>query len=204
MFTISDLPYVIPALFISLSIHEAMHAYTAHILGDPTAQQAGRLTLNPLKHVNIYTTIVLPIITIAVFGYPILIAKPVPFNPYRVKFGEYGAALVAAAGPASNLILATILGLMLRFWVFPYDIEKLLLIFTEINVLYFIFNMIPIPPLDGSRVLYAFAPKELQKLMAKIESYGYLTILVIFLLVFYYIYGPIDYCFVHLMNILLG
>ena len=90
------------------------------------------------------------------------------------------------------------------FGVFPYDLEKLLFIFTEINVLYFIFNMIPIPPLDGSRLLYAFAPKELQKIMVKIESYGYLTILAIFLLVFYYIYGPIDYCFIHLMNLLLG
>jgi Zn-dependent protease len=204
MFTVSDLPYVIPVLFISLAIHEAMHAYVAHALGDPTAQQAGRLTLNPLKHISIYTTVILPIITIAIFGSPILIAKPVPFNPFRVKFGEYGAALVAIAGPLTNLVLATIAGLVLRFWIFPYDLEKLLLIFTEINVLYFIFNMIPIPPLDGSRLLYAFAPKELQKIMVKIESYGYLTILAIFLLVFYYIYGPIDYCFVHIMNLLLG
>jgi Zn-dependent protease len=204
MFTISDLIYVIPALIISLGIHEATHAYTAHALGDNTALNAGRLTLNPLKHINLYATIILPVITIALFGFPMLIAKPVPFNPYKVKFGEYGAALVGISGPLINLVMAIITAIFLRFLTFPFDIEKFLLIFTELNVISFIINMIPIPPLDGSRLLYALAPRELQKIMNRIESFGYLAILAIFLLVFNFIYAPIDYCYVHLMNVLLG
>jgi Zn-dependent protease len=204
MFTASDLPYVIPAIFISLAIHEAMHAYAAHALGDETTKLEGRLTLNPLKHVDLYTTILLPIVTIVLFGFPVLIAKPVPFNPQRVKFGEYGAAMVGVAGPLSNLILAAIAAVLLHIFIFPIDLIKFLLIFTEINVWFFIFNMIPIPPLDGSRLLYAFSPEGLQKIMMRIESFGYLTILAIFILVVNFIYGPIYYCYQHLMNILVG
>src|ERR1039458_2294387 len=150
MFTSSDLVYVVPTIFISLAIHEAMHAFTAHALGDDTAKLAGRLTLNPLKHIDLFSTIILPIITIVLFGFPVLIAKPVPFNPYRVKFGEYGAALVGVAGPVTNLILALIVAIPLRLINMPFDLTKFLVIFSELNVLYFIFNMIPIPPLDGS------------------------------------------------------
>jgi Zn-dependent protease len=204
MFTVHDLPYTIPVILISLALHEAMHAYAAHALGDDTAQHAGRLTLNPLKHIDLYTTIILPIVSIILIGFPVLIAKPVPFNPYKLKFGEYGAAIVAVAGPLSNLILAILAGLALRFFIFTYDIEKFLLILTEINVIYFVFNMIPIPPLDGSRLLYALSPENFQRIMTKIESFGYLTIFAIFILVFFYGTGPIYYCYVHLMNLIIG
>ncbi|HUC95865.1 MAG TPA: site-2 protease family protein [Candidatus Saccharimonadia bacterium] len=202
MFTVADLVYVIPTIFISLAIHEAMHAFTAHSLGDDTAKLAGRLTLNPLKHIDLFTTVVLPIITIFLFGFPILIAKPVPFNPYKVKYGEYGAALVGVAGPVTNLLLAALAAIFLRFISMPIDITKFLVIFTELNVLYFIINMIPIPPLDGSRLLYAFSPESIQKLLYKIESYGYLSIMLVFILV-YYFYGPIQYVAQHIINVLL-
>ena len=204
MFTTSDLIYAVPAIFISLAIHEALHAYTAHALGDNTAKIEGRLTLNPLKHVDLYTTIILPIISIAIFHFPVLIAKPVPFNPARVKFGEFGAALVGVAGPLSNIFLAVISAIILHLFNLPVDALKFLIIFTEINVWFFIFNMIPIPPLDGSRLLYAFAPDIIQRFMNKIESYGYLALLAIFFIVLYYAPYPLDYCFNHLMNLLLG
>jgi len=204
MFTTADLIYAIPAIFISLAIHEAMHAFTAHALGDNTAQQEGRLTLNPLKHTDLYTTIILPIVTIVLFGFPVLIAKPVPFDPSRVKFGEYGAALVGVAGPLSNIILAAIAAALLHIFIFPVDAIKFLLVFIEINVWFFVINMIPIPPLDGSRLLYAFAPEGLQKIMMKIESFGYLMIIAILFLVIHFIYGPIYYCYQHLLNLLVG
>jgi Zn-dependent protease len=203
MFNASDLIYVVPAIFISLAFHEAMHAFAAHALGDDTAKIEGRLTLNPLKHVDLYTTIILPIITILIAHFPILIAKPVPFNPQRVKFGEFGAAIVGIAGPISNLLLSIIAAVFLHIFNLPSDVFKFLIVFTEINVWFFIFNMVPIPPLDGSRLLYSFAPEWLQEGMRRIESYGYYSFFLIFILVFYFP-GPLDYCFNHLMNILLG
>ncbi len=183
----TDIVIVIVSIIVSLSIHEAMHGFTAHWLGDSTAEDMGRLTLNPLKHIDLYTTIFLPIITIVFFHFPFLIAKPVPFNPNRVKFGEYGAALVGIAGPLTNLSLAVISGLILRSANIDANglLANILVIFTEINAAFFVINMIPIPPLDGSRLLYAFAPEPLQDLMASIERTGFMAMVLVFLVVFY-------------------
>ena len=158
-------------IVVSLSIHEAMHAYAAHALGDTTAQDVGRLSLNPLKHIDPLTTVALPIITLLLFHMPILAARPVPFNPNQVKFNEFGGAIVAAAGPLSNLVLA-IISAPLMHVVTSVALFNFLYIFTVLNVAIFIFNIIPIPPLDGSRVLYAFAPEPVQEFMQQIEPYG--------------------------------
>jgi Zn-dependent protease len=166
-----DLVYVLVSIIISLSIHEAMHAYAAHALGDTTAQDMGRLSLNPLKHIDPLTTIALPLITLLLFKVPILAARPVPFNPNRVKFNEFGGAIIAAAGPLTNLVLAIIAALLIRV-VTSTAVFNFLYIFTVLNVALFIFNILPIPPLDGSRVLYAFAPEPLQEFMQQIEPYG--------------------------------
>ena len=164
-----------------------MHAFVSHWLGDTTAQDMGRLTLNPLKHIDVYTTILLPIILIKLIGFPFLIAKPVPFNPHRVKYGEYGVALVGIAGPLTNLALAIISGLILRVGTFSVNgwLVNTLIVFTEINVAFFVINMIPIPPLDGSRLLYAFAPEPLQKIMMQIEQTGFMAMIIVFLAIFY-------------------
>ncbi len=170
-FATPNLVYIVISILIGLSIHEAMHAFTAHWLGDTTAQDEGRLSLNPLKHIDPLTTVLLPIITLVIFHVPILAAKPVPFNPDRVKYGEFGGALVAAAGPFTNLALAIIGALLLHLDPSP-ELVTFLVTFIELNVVIFIFNLIPIPPLDGSRVLYAFAPEPVQNFMRQIEPYG--------------------------------
>ncbi len=161
------------SLIISITIHEMMHAYAAFALGDDTAHEAGRISFNPLHHVDPFSTIVLPIITYVVFHVPLLAAKPVPFNPHKVKYEEFGAALVALAGPVSNLLLALLAAGASRLFLNDVDIFNVLLTFGAVNVGLFVFNMIPIPPLDGSRVLYAFAPEPVQEFMASLEQYGF-------------------------------
>lgn len=157
-----------------------MHAFVAHRLGDTTAADEGRLTLNPLKHIDLYTTILLPAILMLLRLPPIFIAKPVPFDPSQVRHGEYGAAMMAVAGPVSNFVLAAFAAVILRFGVGP-GLEHALLLFTFVNIGLFVFNMLPIPPLDGSRLLYAFAPEPLQKVMYQIESMGFIALVLIIL-----------------------
>src|SRR5579864_7454013 len=99
---------VVVSLIVGLSVHEATHAYVSQLLGDTTAAEQGRVSFNPFQHISLYGTILLPLITLILFHVPILAARPVPFNPHRVKWHEYGAALMAAAGPFSNLLMALI------------------------------------------------------------------------------------------------
>jgi Zn-dependent protease len=170
---------VLVTILISLGVHEAMHGFVAHWLGDDTAHREGRLTLNPLVHIDFFTTILLPMVLILAHLPPILAAKPVPFNPDRLRFDEFGAALVGLAGPLTNLVLAAVVAVILR--TFGADLSGFLynsiLIFTEINV--------------GSRVLYAFAPEPLREVMRQIEAAGFMLLLVVFLLAFQFISGPI-------------
>lgn len=180
----SDIVLVLLALLFSMGMHEAMHGFMAHWLGDDTAYLEGRLTLNPLKHIDLLTTILVPLLLIISGLPPIFAAKPVPFNPYRVKFEEFGAALVGIAGPLTNLGLAIITGLLLRIGNFEPGtlIVDALLVLLQVNIGMFVFNMLPIPPLDGSRLLYAFAPEPLQRVMLQIESIGIVGIMLILLL----------------------
>lgn len=166
------------ALLISLSTHEYSHALAAFLLGDGTAQRAGRLTLNPAAHVDPVGTIIIPLVQLvgAMAGTPIPIfgwAKPVPFNPYNLKYGKWGAVIVALAGPVSNFLLAFVYLLMMRVAIFGLHLPagNMLIIFLTvlvmINVVLGVFNFIPVPPLDGSKLLHALwdAPQHRSKLV---------------------------------------
>ncbi|MDZ7744344.1 MAG: site-2 protease family protein [Candidatus Saccharibacteria bacterium] len=180
---------IIGTILVSLTLHEAMHAFTAHWLGDDTAYLQGRLTLNPLKHIDPFLTIGMPVL-LALMGAPVLgAAKPVPFNPFRVRFEEYGAALVAIAGPLTNLVLAIAAAFIFRAVgpMLPEILLMGLLTFIIVNIGFFVFNMIPFPPLDGSRALYAVAPEPVQKFMTQIESFGLFGFFIFFFLGFPYI-----------------
>ena len=199
-----EIVFVLLSLLIAMSIHEAMHAFTSHWLGDTTAQEQGRLTLNPLKHIDPFMTILLPAVSFILFHIPIMAAKPVPFNPNRVKHEEFGVALIGVAGPLTNLVLAGIASILFRLIPGSGNLLDFLGIFTLINIALFIFNMIPFPPLDGSRVLYAFAPEPLQKVMFSIERMGFSAILIFIFFVYQFIGPTIANLNDSLLHLLLG
>lgn len=172
-------------ILVSMTLHEAMHGYVAYWLGDDTAKLQGRLTLNPLAHIDPFLTLLLPL-GLALAGLPVFGgARPVPFNPTRVRYGEMGAALVGLAGPLTNFILAFLLFVVYVLLGSPAVttiVGLLLQLGVSINLGFFVFNMLPIPPLDGSRVLYAIAPDWARRGMEWIEQYGIVLVFVIVLL----------------------
>lgn len=175
---------VLGVILISMTLHEAMHAFVAYWLGDDTARREGRLTLNPIKHIDPFLTILLPLI-LAVIGGPIFGgAKPVPFRPDMVKGGDWGAALVAVAGPLTNLLIAfVVFGIWVLVGTPLGDLPgQILMTGVAVNLGFFVFNMLPIPPLDGSRVLYAIAPEFVRAGMRFIEQFGLFFIFAIVLL----------------------
>ncbi len=190
-------------LLFSVSVHELMHALVAYKLGDDLAHSAGRISLNPLKHIDPFLSIALPGILLFLGMPPILAAKPVPINTSRISGEEIGLAAVGIAGPLTNLALAIVGASFLKALDPQGFTYELLELFITLNISLFVFNMLPIPPLDGSRVLYAVAPPSVQRVMEKIESFGLLAI--IFLLTFLspVIFPIIDNARQFILNILL-
>ena len=190
-FSVSQLGIVLGSILVSMVIHEAMHAWTAHTLGDPTAQEEGRLTLNPLAHIDLFATVLLPVLLIAMGLPPFFVAKPVPFRPDMVRYGEFGAALVGLAGPFTNLLLAIAGSLALRIADPMSLLADIALIFVQVNIAFFVINMIPWPPLDGSRLLFAVAPRGVQQVMMQIESLGLTSVFIFMSLYFLVFAGPV-------------
>lgn len=187
-----DITYIVIVILVilfSMTLHEAMHAFMGYWLGDDTARQEGRLTLNPIKHIDPFLTILLPVM-LAIVGAPIFGgAKPVPFNPHRLRWGEWGVALVAVAGPLTNLMIAffafgvgVLTGAITSDGILASLYGQIVLTFVTVNLGFFVFNILPIPPLDGSRVLYALAPDFVRRGMEMIERFGIVVVFAIVLL----------------------
>lgn len=177
---IASFVLLVPAIV----LHEVSHGYVAYLLGDTTAKDRGRLSLNPLKHIDPWGTILLPLLMVAMFGVGFGYAKPVPINPHRFKNYRVGMFLTGIAGPATNLVLAIVAGVLSRIvyalgdsggdvlawaWV-------LLYYFCLMNLSLMFFNLIPLPPLDGSRVLPLFLSDRAMRTYAQVEQYGFIIL----------------------------
>ncbi len=171
-------------LVMSVVVHELSHGYMAELLGDPTPRLQGRLTLNPLKHLELFGSFIVPVIT-AMAGFPFGWAKPVQWNPYNVANKRWGELVIAIAGPVSNLVVAIVFGLVVRMFdtVLPPSFIQISVYIILINIILAVFNLIPIPPLDGSKVLFSILPQRLLGIREMLEQYSifFFLILVFFL-----------------------
>lgn len=185
----SALPIIVSAtaILLAITVHEFSHGFAAYLQGDMTARDAGRLTLNPIAHIDPVGTILIPGLLI-LSGSPFVVgwAKPVPFNPYNLRSGRFGAFLVGLAGPLSNFLMFIAAGLLLKVF-FPLFLpSNFLILFLAqllvINLILCIFNLIPIAPLDGSKILFNLLPVRFDRIADKLDQWGpYLLILLLVL-----------------------
>ncbi len=185
----------IVVMLYSVTIHEISHGLMANSLGDPTAKNLGRLSLNPIKHIDLFGSIILPLVLLYTTGFAFGYAKPVPYNPNNLTDRKYGPAKVAIVGPLSNLILALLFGFTLRFMpdIFSSPLVPLLLSnIVVLNLGLAVFNMFPVPPLDGHWLLMTFLPARFNALKVYIYKNSFF-IFPIFLIIFMFYVSPLIY-----------
>lgn len=177
-------------LIFSIVIHEYSHGYAAYKLGDPTAKNMGRLTLNPIAHLDLFGSLLVPILMYMTTGFVFGWAKPVPYNPYFLRNQKYGPAIVAIAGPSANLSTALVFGILFRF--LPLEGFTLIVL---INIILAIFNLVPIPPLDGSKILFALIPDRYNHLKMVFERFGFMLLLFFIFFAFNSIWPIINFLY---------
>lgn len=185
LFDPNGIIFMLAVLIVSVIAHEISHGYVAEALGDSTARYAGRLTLNPLKHIDPIGSIIVPLISSLggfVFGW----AKPVPYNPYNLKGGKWGPALVAAAGPLMNIFIALFFGFVLRSGLFDQFLNTLsatlIVQIILVNTVLALFNLIPVAPFDGSKILFAILPYKYKYIEDFLNEHQFL---ILFIFIFF-------------------
>ena len=197
--------FLIIILLFSIIIHEIAHGAIANYLGDSTAKYEGRLTLNPLKHLDPVGSVLLPLM-LAIFQSPFLIgwAKPVPVNPYNLRNPKKDMAKISVAGPTVNFAVALFFSLIIHFFSIPENLLAIFSIIIFINILLAVFNLMPIPPLDGSKILFSFLPSKFEYVQIWMEQFslflflgfvfllinGIIPLIQIVFLIFYFVAGP--------------
>lgn len=170
----------------SVIAHEVSHGAVALALGDPTAKYEGRLTLNPINHIDPFGSILLPLVSYFAFGFAFGYARPVPYNPYNLRNQRWGPALVAAAGPLTNIVLAVAMAALFRLLPATSDYllvyKGILAYVVMINVWLAVFNLVPIPPLDGSKVLASVLPYRWRHIADALDTYG---LILLFIFIFF-------------------
>lgn len=175
--------FYIIVLIISIVLHEMAHGYAALSQGDQTAWRAGRLTWNPLKHLDLWGSVIIPLFLIATnAGFVIGWAKPVPYNPDNLRNPVWGKVWVAIAGVLTNFIVALVFGLLIRFGSFSGNLLMFLETIVVTNIVLAVFNLVPIPPLDGSKIIFAFIPPKYEHYILQFERY---SLFVLLLFIFY-------------------
>lgn len=192
----ADFIFQIVILIFSVVVHEVAHGYAAYMLGDGTAKYQGRLTLNPIKHLDMFGSIILPLLLfISNAGFLIGWAKPVPYNPYNLRNQRWGEAIVAFAGPLSNILIALVFGLLIRIslsmdLIKNPEILRITSYIVLINLLLAIFNLIPIPPLDGSKIVFTVFKIGFSPVRVFLERYGMIIVL-LFVFFFGHVISPV-------------